>query len=431
MPKPKLTPEEKKALRLQKKAEKRRKSAERARKIKFDHLGREVKYGNLTVQRYEKKWRDMLMKISASHMRDELIFAWHNFERVIDTKDFAISLLMDEIREAEEQYQLNLRQHSENIDRLIRMFHDKLQEMRDDNHRDIQALQTASTAEQEAIKANAGDDENFLKTMIYGLEMESKAQVKRVRGEYLSRIDEEEKKYADRIQTLKSGLERKLENMWSVTTQFIDEYQKRTSKRQKEYLSMKQQDDSLQILLAEQLLKIKRFYEVIKMLKQRYLDIEKEQKNIIDDLTLEKTYFTNIFFTLKHRLETDTTTDRKHLVLLTTKSNNIINVLREYKTKGKWILTLSSIFRKLETLSEKILPFPLPPTQKHTTTKSVVDLTQLEFEGEDLYLFWHRVGEADAVRYSLIEEKDFLTAENDMLQKKIHRFCQCLDCAKS
>lgn len=427
MPKPKLTPEERKQLRAQKKAEKKRKAAERARQIKFDYLGREVKYGNLTIQRHEREWRNMLMKISSAHMRNELQYAWHNFERLIDTKDFTISLLMDEIRDAEEQYLLNLRQHNENIDRLIRMFHDKLQEMKEDNHKDLQKLQSMAAAEANAIKASATDDENYLKTMLYGLEMESKAQAKQVRGEYLSKIDEEQKKSADLIQTLKSGLERKLEQLWNVTQQFIEDHERRTAHRQKEYVAMKQQDDALQVILAQQLLKIKKFYDLIKTLKQRYIDVEKEQKSVIDDLTLEKCYFNNIFFTLKHRLEMDTAVDKRHLVHLTTKSNEIISVLREYKTKGKWILTLAIVFRKLETLREKILPFPSPPTAKHTT-KSSADLTASDFDNDELYLFWHRVGQADALRYSMLEEREFLIKHNELLRKKIHRFCQCLDC---
>lgn len=424
---PKLTPEEKKLLRAQKKAEKKRAAAERQRQLKFDYLGREVKYGNLTVRRYEKKWKNMLMEISVSHMRDELQYAWHNFERVIDAKDFTISLLLDEIRDAEEQYLVNLRRHNENIDRLINMFHDKLQEMREDNHRDVQELQTTAAAEADIIKAAAGDGENYLKTMLYGLEMESKAQVKQVRGLYLSRIDEEEKKYADLIQALKSGLENRLEQLWNITQDFIKGHQRRTSTRQKDYTALKQQDDALQVILAEQLLKIKKLYDLIKVLRQRYAEIERTQQNVIDDLTLEKNYFNNIFFTLKLRLEADTSVDKKHLVLLTEKSNEIVDALGEYRKKGKWILTLGAVFRELETLQEKILPYPLPPIAKQVS-KSVPDLTASEFDTDDLYLFWHRVGEADALRYSMNEEKEFLICDNELLRRKIHYFCQCVDC---
>lgn len=64
MPKPKLTPEERKELRRQKKAEKKRLAALKKRQQKVDHLEREVKYGNLTIKRHEKSWREMLLKIA-------------------------------------------------------------------------------------------------------------------------------------------------------------------------------------------------------------------------------------------------------------------------------------------------------------------------------------------------------------------------------
>lgn len=424
---PKLTPEEKKLLRAQKKAEKKRLAAERQRQIKFDYLAREVKYGNLTIQRYEKKWEDLLMKISVTRMREDLRYAWHNFERIIDSKDFTISLLMDEVRDAEEQYLINIRNHNESIDRLIRMFRDKLQEMKEDNQRELEELQSRAGVEADTIKASAENEENYLKTMLHGLELESKAHAKQVRGEYLSKIDEEEKKYADTIQTLKSGLEKRLEQLWNTTQEFIKSHENRTCQRQKDYVALKQQDDSLQLILAQQLLKIKKFYDLIKTLKQRYAEVEKTQQSVIDDLTLEKNYFNNIFFTLKRRLETDTARDKQHLVLLTEKSNEIINILGEYKQKGKWMLTLGAVFRKMETLHEKILPFPMPPVSRQVT-KSVADLTVTEFDSDDLYLFWHRVGEADALRYSMNEEREFLIRDNELLQKKIHSYCRCFDC---
>lgn len=424
---PKLTPEERKLLRAQKKAEKKRAAAERARKLKFDYLGRETKYGSLTIRRHEKQWRDMLMKISVAHMREELQYAWHNFERIIDAKDFTISLLMDEIRDAEEQYMINLRQHNENIDRLIRLFDEKLDEIWEDYSKNVEQLEEMASSEAGAMRQSAADGENFLKTMLYGLEMESKAHAKEVRGEYLSKIDEEEKKYADTIQTLKGQLEKRLEQLWNTTQEFVQGHVNRTAIRQKEYVTLKQQDDALQTILVQQLAKIRKFYDLIKNLRQRYTEIEKEQQSVIDDLKMEHNYFNKIFFTLKRRLERDTAVDKKHLVLLTKKSNEIIDILNEYKKKGKFILTLAAVFRKMETLREKIMPFPIPPPAKQAT-KSVVDLTIGEFEGDDLYFFWHRVGEADALRYSMNEEKEFLIADNELLRKKIHHFCKCLAC---
>lgn len=137
MPKPKLTLEEKKAAKAAKKAEKKQKLIEKKQQIKRDHLGREVKYGTLTLKKHEHQWRLMLINISLPKMKEDLEFAWHIFERIIDCKDFTISLLMDEIRDAEQQYVMNNRNHMEHIDQLIDLFHIQLEELYAENEKQV------------------------------------------------------------------------------------------------------------------------------------------------------------------------------------------------------------------------------------------------------------------------------------------------------
>lgn len=131
-PKPKLTPEERKALKAAKKAEKKQKLIEKKKQVRRDYLGREVKYGELTLKKHEKEWRQMLINLALPKMREDLEFAWHNFERVVDCKDFVISLLMDELKDAEEQYLMNNRNHAEHIDKLIDMFRVQIEEIHHD-----------------------------------------------------------------------------------------------------------------------------------------------------------------------------------------------------------------------------------------------------------------------------------------------------------
>lgn len=427
MPKPKLTPEERKRLRQEKKAEKKRLAALKKKQQKFDHLEREVKYSGLTLRRHEKNWRRMLIKIAMPRMREDLEFAWHNFERVIDSKDFTISLLMDELNDAEEQYLFNLRSHIENIDRLIQMFRDRLQEFKENNECELEELQKDAEKEAEDIRLSAADGENYLKTMLYTLELARKKQEKRVRGELLSRIDEEDTKYADIIHRMRGGLEVGLARMWNNTQAFIKEYNARTARRNKEYLDLKQQDDSVQSVLQGQLQKIRNFYQLIKKLKDCYTKMYKDRNITISDLTDEKLFFSNAFSVFKNRLAADNATDKQNLILLTTKSKEAAAILSELKKKGEWILTLAAVCRKMETEKEKIMSFPVPPTVKQSG-KSVTDLRALEYVSDDLNLFWCKVAQADALRYSINEERVFLQQQNKILKAKIHRYCQCLDC---
>lgn len=150
-------------------------------------------------------------------MKEDLVYAWHNFERAIDAKDFTISLLMDEIRDSEEQYMMNLRNHVENVDRLIQMFKDQVEEFKGEAKRLVADLIRESEEEAASIEATAADGQQYLKVMLYGLEMARKNQEKKVRGDLLSRIDEEDTKCNMIIQNMKQGLEDKLLHLWDET----------------------------------------------------------------------------------------------------------------------------------------------------------------------------------------------------------------------
>lgn len=58
-PKLKLTPEEKKAIRIQKKAQKKIAKIEKKKQLKRDILTREIKYSYVSLQKYEKEWKQV------------------------------------------------------------------------------------------------------------------------------------------------------------------------------------------------------------------------------------------------------------------------------------------------------------------------------------------------------------------------------------
>lgn len=136
-PKLQLTPEERKQLRALKKAEKKQRQQEKKKQLKRELLDREIRYGAVTLKRQEKNWRQLLIGIKVPEMRKELEFAWHHFERLVDCKDFAISLLLDELDKAHGQYFLNLKTHSEHIDQLLQMFGEQVQQLQQDYNNQV------------------------------------------------------------------------------------------------------------------------------------------------------------------------------------------------------------------------------------------------------------------------------------------------------
>lgn len=362
-PKKKLSPEEKKALRAQKKADRKARAEEKKKQLKYDHLERELRYGALTIQRHEKNWKKMLLDIAIPEMRKELEYAWHNFERVIDAKDFHISLLMDEIRDSEEQYMMNIRSHCENVDKLIKLFKEQLDELKVDNENAVQKLKADNEVEVSKIMSVHKDTEDFLNMMLYGLEMTLKEQEQYIRCEYCSRIDEEIGKNAETLQKLRFVIHKEFAKLWNTIQEFLQEYGKKVAERKKQYEFLNSQDEQVNSLLRSQLEKIRQMNGVIKHLRQKHLLLLNTQGQKVNDLLMERQFFADSFWALKTQLEDEISTDNKNLTLLTVETNDSVKYLKELEKKGEQILTLAALCRKFETLEEKVLPFPLLGTQ--------------------------------------------------------------------
>lgn len=73
-----------------------------------------------------------------------------------------------------------------------------------------------------------------------------------------------------------------------------------------------------------------------------------------------------------------------------------------------------------------MLPFP---TTLNKLTRSSIDAVDESVENAtSLELFWKRVAQADAARYAINEEREYLKRENGVLQIRIHEYCMCLEC---
>ncbi|ENN76352.1 hypothetical protein YQE_07129, partial [Dendroctonus ponderosae] len=423
-PKPHLTPEERKELRALKKAEKKQKRQEKKKQLKRELLTREINYGAVTLKRQEKTWRQLLIGLKVPEMRKDLEFAWHHFERLVDCKDFAISLLLDELDKANGQYFLNMKTHSEHIDQLLQMFADQVQQLQQDYSNQAEELEKEHQFNADQLEAGSSEEENYLKTVLYILQLEMK-EVKRTRhAEYFSKLEEQDSKQHQLVQRMKGILEQLHLQVWTDTVQFLQRHQNSIKERKKIHLEMKSEDDKLQLLIRNQLEHIRSSHNTIRSLKVKEAELEKFLGRHVADLQSEFDFFTFAFNSLKTKLTKDRRLDFQKLNCLTIHYNEVIAYMESLEAKGKHILHVGSVCRKLETVKEKILPFPA----NFVNEMSKPSVSEVSEYMEALELFWQRVGRADAARYGVNEEREFLITENEILKRRLHQYCQCLKC---
>ncbi|KAJ8944690.1 hypothetical protein NQ318_015898 [Aromia moschata] len=401
---PKLTPEEKKALKAAKKEEKKRQKIEQDKQVNRDYLGREVKYGQLTLKRHKREWRQMLVNLALPKMREDLEFAWHNFERVVDCKNFTISLLMDELKEAEDSYMLNAKNQVECIDKLIGLFNERIEELQADYENEIVKFQEQHEQYCEQLRLSAEDEENHIKTVQYMLEVAMKEATQNIRTDYFSKQSSVENKYVLNMKVTKGTLEKKLQNIMKEAVKFFHSYSVRIEQIKMKHDELKSQDDPIQELLLTQLEKIRKACEYLKVLRVKLNDSQEVLGQKLKEAHHENDFFSNTFSLLKTRLEIDRKKDMQQLICLTVNFNKTFDYLKSLQGKVENILQLSAVCRKLETEKEKVVPFPVT-IQRILSDPDDKDEGPKEFL-PSMDLFWQRVAQVEASRYALNEEKE-------------------------
>lgn len=258
------------------------------------------------------------------------------------------------------------------------------------------------------------------------LDVAEKTQKSNMRADYFSKIEEEGSKNSQNIQKMRVVLETLQTDFQKNTHQFLETYQAQIKDRKKQYEAFRERDESMQILLLKQVEKLRRAYELIKRFKQNMTDTKKLLGRTLKDLEEEYNFFFNAFNLLKNRLILDRQRDSQKLEHLTICYNTVNESLEKTLSKGEQLLHIGAVCRKLETQEEKITPFPYFGIKTDSRTTSEDPLIKDYISQLDL--FFQRVGQAEALRYAINEEKNFLKTENRILMLKIHRYCQCLTC---
>lgn len=426
-----LTPEEKLARKLKRREARKLSAALKRKKIHHNYLQREIHYGYLTKKNHEKEWNHMLTKATLPKIRDDLEFAWQYFERVMDVKDFTISLHMDEVDFAQEQYMMSNRRQFEDIEQVMHLFKDHLKDIQADFDQNVSELRAEAFDAATFLKNNYHEDEVFFKIIRYGLEQIGKEFEKNVKGNFLVKFDEEAHRYEEQTFLHATNLQR-IYDIWFVeASKFVKNVFESTKGRRVDYFRLLLQDQSLKEIQIAQTHRIMLMQKKIKKSKDRFLNLQKIKIRKINSLKSQKVFLTEIYLEIKNMLMTQNAKFKKMFEELTTKSNYLLDCLMKFQKKGEQALQIVSMNRKFEREKEHVLPFPrnkpCDMEEEHLEYKDVLMQAGLHKYAELRY-FWIKVGNVARSEQQLQQEKEYLIQENKKLKKAILSHCKCLSC---
>ncbi|XP_046424726.1 dynein regulatory complex subunit 2-like [Neodiprion fabricii] len=416
------TKKKSKGSKAEKKAAKLRAAEERENLLKTERLRQEIERGNLNAKRFSKPWRDMVMSIKMPQIKEDLEVAWHTFDRAIDVKNYSISLLLDELEKAEEQYQMNERAHLETIGCLMKTYKERLSSEDKNYQAELQKMIDVAFEETEAVALKQNDDEVYIQAVIYAMEQRLEILMKSVMGATISKVGEAEDDNRNTRRVAKFILEKSYHALWEQYVANLVKYQADTENMRRDYNVIKEKDDKARSIIARQISHTASLFESIRKMKDKIHAYKVTAGKSISEIIAERDFFNEAYWIVKTRFMSEQTADREALKIITAEFNATSTHLKRILTKGENLLSLVQICRKYETPEEIVLPFKLSIALDDYPEDFIADFGwershAVMEQYRNLELFWRRVGHAKIVSKQLRLERDKLRDEGRCLKQ--------------
>ncbi|KYN00890.1 Coiled-coil domain-containing protein 65 [Cyphomyrmex costatus] len=389
------------------------------------YLMHEIELGALNTKHYRTLWRKMMTRIKMPQITEDVKIAWHNFDRAFDIKDYRISFLMDELAEAEEQYQKTTKSYTEIIDRFLKLHREGIQSKERNCRRTLNEILVQTDTYIGIGKIYYQQNEVLLQSISNDVHKQLEELLDNVKSIALSKIDAfvEDSKDVRRISV--TQLENRLQRSWENLQQILLDYQNKIKHHKKSYEILKDKDEKNQEVIAQQLLRTTSLFEDTRKFQGKIRTYDFIAKKKISKILIENDFFEKASWTVKFRLLSEQMKDKNQLKILSIRYNKMIKYLEFLIIKGKQLLTLMQICSKYKTQNEKIIPFVdhTKSTQMFSSYQ-IVALSNLNVPRQitnfqDLTNFWRQFGVVQMITIQLRLERNNLKAEVKHLRESI------------
>ena len=322
-----------------------------------EQLAREEVNTKMNSLKINENWRIILRKTKLESLKASIEVLSQNHEREVDRKDAIIQMLARDLEEAEEQYQVALRAHLSNIDRLIEIQKQRLREMEFDFEKDVYTVQSEFGKEKEEIMEAHNRQKQELLEIMHRMESEFNESELEAKQEFTSQREEIKNRNSTDYNMLKIQLESQIEDLEKHFENAHANYISNTEHRTQAFKMLTLRDQQNAKTIETQMRKLQRLQESLHHWKTKMSNNVRECELRNKALREEKDNIQRHFQHLKSRMNKFRDGQHRRLAELTTNANTAHESLSKKLSLAERILRLSEICRKLETEQEKVLPF--------------------------------------------------------------------------
>jgi len=395
-----------------------------------DKLSKEEKCSKFNQNKLQHQWRVIMREAKAQELRKDIEILSQTFERIVDRKDAILKSLVKDLEEAEEQYQVSLRSHIQNIDKLIDFQENRLVMLEEEFENELERIKEEFDKERESIMKQHKTETDEIMDIMFTMENEFEERQNDAKQEFQSLRDEIKNKNLEEKHALRIQLEGQVEELWKQFQGALKNYNETTEERKVAFENLKIKDEKSAEEIARQMRKLHRIQEKISQIRSKMSQNAKECEERNKSLKEEREAIALKFHELKDQMNKFRDQQRSRLTVLTLQSNTALQELRKRQDKGERILRLAEICRKLETEEEKVLPFyasSFTPEEEGDIEAAVEEpaiekLAEVMHEYSPLENFWKRMNKVLLEKLALDKEMQTLQDENQQLRSVLKQY---------
>ena len=346
--------------------EENRRTVEMARiKLRQKQLNEE-RYAKSNMLKIHSQWRKIMRQSKVEEQRKDIEILSQNHEREVDRKDAIVQMLDRDLEDAEEQYQMALRGHSSIVDSLIDLQYMRMKDLKESFLKSLSALESEFEAEQVEMFNSYTKHKKDLLDMMNAMEGELAEAEAEARQEFESQREETKNKNSEEYNVLKISLESTIDELERHFDQAHQAYLASTEARTQAFKQLTKNDAQSARIIEKRMRKLMRLQDNLVHWRTKISTNSREWESRNKALRSEKDIMAQHYHRLKASMDKFRSGEGSRLKALVINSRAAMTDLKEKMELGERILKLGELARKMESETEKVLPF-------HANAEAVVE----------------------------------------------------------
>ncbi|XP_078038793.1 dynein regulatory complex subunit 2 [Augochlora pura] len=192
--------------------------------LKRQALAREMKISATNLEKYRTRWQETLTRIEMPNVRKKIKMVWSSLEHAFDFQDYSISLLLDALREAEDQRRKMNGVHANLIDQTFGGHQTRLKVAEAFFQRRVETLLDDRTREFEEMRLNRTKNEANIRKINLLVNYRIENNLNAVKSTAISKVNAFVEDGRNERRMITAQLQKQLEDVWDQLGSIFSAY---------------------------------------------------------------------------------------------------------------------------------------------------------------------------------------------------------------